>query len=248
MGFSAITSTRDANEPVGRRILRQEVMSRILTAVFQGRFVSGQRLVVQRLAEQYGVSPTPVREALVELSGLGIVDLLPNRGAAVRPFGRAEVREISQVRRVLEVEATRCACGRAEPAELRDLEAELVRLSELPRTEPWDRDVRAADNWLHGMIAESCGSLRLKTEIGRYLGLFRALRDVLHARDAGSNYAISNDTLEHLEIVRPLAALDAEGAAQAMDRHIRTATKNLEAIFDGEAMGTDAEARPLDRA
>src|SRR5437870_1235385 len=125
-------STLESRERVGRRTLRQEVISRILAAVFQGRVPSGQRLVVQRLAEQYGVSPTPVREALVELAGLGIVDLLPNRGAAVRPFGPQEVREISQVRRVLEVEATRCACGRVDPAELSELEQELLRLAHLP--------------------------------------------------------------------------------------------------------------------
>ena len=104
--MSPSTATTDERERVGRQTLRQDVISRILSAVFQGRIHSGQRLVVQRLAEQYGVSPTPVREALVELAGLGIVALLPNRGAVVRPFGPHEVREISQVRRVLEVEAT----------------------------------------------------------------------------------------------------------------------------------------------
>ncbi|MHC5543303.1 GntR family transcriptional regulator, partial [Singulisphaera rosea] len=73
--------------PVPRGNLRQQVTSRILAAVFQGRFASGQRLIVQRLSELYEVSPTPVREALVELEALGIVELLPNRGAVVLPFG-----------------------------------------------------------------------------------------------------------------------------------------------------------------
>ena len=60
-------------------------------------------------------------------------------------------------------------------------------------------------------------------EIRRYLILFRALRDVCHLRDAGTNY-LRDDVPEHLAIVRPLLKSDAEGAARAMDRHIRSAT------------------------
>ena len=102
-------------EPVSRGGLRHQVTARLLTAVFLGRFESGQRLVVQHLAETLSVSPTPVRESLVELAAMGIVELLPNRGAVVLPFGPEQVREISQVRRVLEVEADlRCASGRID--------------------------------------------------------------------------------------------------------------------------------------
>ena len=225
----------DASEMVVPHNLRQLVFSRILTAVFEGRFRSGQRLVMQELADRYGVSPTPVREALLELQGLGIVDLLPNRGAVVRTFGPPDVREICQVRRVLEVEATRCACGHIDLGELGELEIELVRLSAIAPSAEWDRDTRAADTWLHGLVADACGSVRLKNEISRCQSLFRALRDVSHARDAGTNYARSNDTLEHLSIVRPLAAQDAEGAARAMDAHIRSAAKFLEAVFFDDA-------------
>lgn len=221
------------HDRVRRRTLRQEVIARILTGVFDGRYASGQRLVVQRLADQFGVSPTPVREALVELGGLGLVELLPNRGAVVRPFGPQEVNEISQVRRVLEVEATRGACGRADPHELQALEHELLRLSVLPQSDDWDADARAADTWLHGLIAEACGSARLKGEIGRYRALFQALRDVSHARDAMTNYSRSNDTQEHLAIVRPLTDGNAETAAAAMDRHIRSVAQYLEEVLFG---------------
>ena len=96
-------------EPVSRGNLRQQVTSRLMTGIFQGRFRSGQRLVVQNLASACQASPTPVREALVELASLGLVELLPNRGAVVQPFGPQEIREISDIRRLLEVEAVRCA-------------------------------------------------------------------------------------------------------------------------------------------
>ncbi len=219
-------------EPVPRGSLRQQVTSRLLSAVFLGRLASGQRLIVQRLASAYDVSPTPVRESLVELAALGIVELLPNRGAVVLPFGPEQVREISQVRRVLEIEATRCGCGRIDKAALSALCDALERLRSRKPDEDRDRDARALDNRLHGLIAESCGSARLTAEIGRYLTLFRTLRDVGHHRDAATNYSRSDDVPEHLDILRRLLVGDAEGAAAAMDVHIRCATTAvLEVLF-----------------
>ena len=217
--------------PVSRGNLRQQVTSRILTAVFLGRFASGQRLIVQHLAGLYDVSPTPVREALVELAALGIVDLLPNRGSVVLPFGPEQVREISQVRRVLEVEATLCASGRIDRAGLDTLIDGLDRLQSRPAGERRDREARTIDNRLHALIAESCGSARLTAEITRYLTLFRTLRDVCHLRDAATNYSRSDDVPEHQEILRRLRDGDAEAAARAMDVHIRSATNSLVSVL-----------------
>lgn len=249
-----VESVRDGalGEPVSRGNLRQQVTARLLAAVFLGRFAPGQRLVVQHLATAYDVSPTPVREALVELAALGIVELLPNRGAAVLPFGPEQVREISQVRRVLEVEATRCACGRIDPAGLAGLCDELERLRGRPADERRDRDARALDNRLHGLIAESCGSARLEAEIGRYLTLFRTLRDVGHQRDAATNYSRTDDVAEHLAILRRLQAGDADGAARAMDEHIHCATKAvLDVLFSARpepAAAGDGERRGAAKA
>lgn len=220
-----------SDSPVLRGSLRQQVLSRILAGVFQGRFPSGQRLVVQQLAALYGVSPTPVREALVELAGLSVVDLIPNRGAVVLPFGAQQVREISHVRRVLEVEAARCACGRADPEALAALVDEQTQLMHRPRDAQWDRDTRASDTRLHDLIAESCGSARLRAEIDRYLTLIRAVRDVSRQRDARTHYARTDDAPEHLAILQALQVGDADGAAQAMDRHVRSVARTLEAVM-----------------
>jgi DNA-binding GntR family transcriptional regulator len=207
-----------------------------MTGIFQGRFRSGQRLIVQDIARAYQASPTPVREALVELASLGLVDLLPNRGAVVQPFGPQEIREISHIRRLLEVEAARLACGRIPAGEVAAMEEELLRLGALPHDQAWDQSARDLDTRLHGVILDSCGSRRLAAEIDRYLTLFRSLRDVSHQQDAWTNYSRSNDVPEHLAIVVALLASDADGAAQAMDRHIRSAARTLvEVIFSAPA-------------
>ena len=91
---------------------RAALVQSLLADVFSGRVRAGDHLVTQELAERFGVSHTPVREALIALAGMGIIELLPNRGAIVRRVSRQEVREVCQVRRLLECEATRLACGR----------------------------------------------------------------------------------------------------------------------------------------
>lgn len=220
---------------ISRGQLRQQVTSRILAAVFQGRFRPGEHLVVQPLAAALDVSSTPVREALLELASLGIVDLLPNRGAVVRPFGPREVREISQIRRVLETEAARCACARIADGPLAELERELMRLQAMPSKPEHAGAARAVDTRLHGLIAESCDSHRLKAEIDRYVGLWLTLRDVSQQRDDRTFDAhITASLEEHLAIVRALRAGDAEASARGMDRHIRGAGRILEEVLFGD--------------
>ena len=107
----------------GRR--RQAIVQSLLTDIFQGRVRTGQRLVTQELADRFGVSHTPIREALIELAGIGIVDLFPNRGVVVRRVTTKDVREVCQVRRALECEAVRRACGRVELGALHSLVAEI---------------------------------------------------------------------------------------------------------------------------
>lgn len=215
---------------VSHGLRRQNVVQSILHGVFEGRYHSGQRLVVQKLAQEFGVSPTPIREALVELAGIGIVDLLPNRGAVVRQVTRQDVAELCQIRRVLESEATRSACGRIDAAELKSLVVELKRLVEVGGTEGeqsfdgsrFVQETRAADSRLHDLIAHACGSRRLAEEIGRFKLLFRAFRDVGYSRFEERNdfRRMTEENDEHLAIAEGLAEGDGRRASKAMGKHI----------------------------
>lgn len=208
---------------------RHAVVTRILTAVFDGGFVAGQRMKVEELGTRFGVSPTPVREALVELAGIGIVDLQPNRGAILRSFGPQQLREMYQVRRILETEAAHCACGHITPAELSVLEEELTALVAGIRGPEWSQQTLVVDAQLHELIAARCGSERLAHEIGRYARLYRILREVRHRRHQLSNdYQQMDENSEHLAVVRALSSGDATAAARAMADHIQSASDMLE--------------------
>ena len=120
---------------------RQAIVEAVLTDVFAGRLRSGQHLVTRELAVRFGVSDTPIREALVALAGIGVIELLPNRGAVVRTVTSKDVRDICQVRRALECEAVRLACGRITAEELSTLAEELRGLKSLGG----ERNVRFAE-------------------------------------------------------------------------------------------------------
>jgi DNA-binding GntR family transcriptional regulator len=201
----------------------------LLADVFQGRLRAGTHLVTQELATRFGVSHTPIREALITLAGIGILDLLPNRGAVVRHIAAAEVREVCQVRRALECEATRSACGRIDLAELHTLAAALKRLKTLKpsRGNGFIEEARAVDSRLHDLIADSCGNAFLAKEISRLKILFRAFRDVAWEHDEGRNdfHRLAEEAHEHLAIVEGLLAGDAKAAARAMARHIRSGAR-----------------------
>lgn len=208
---------------------RSRVAARLLVEVFGGVRRAGERLKVGPLARELGVSATPVREALVELAGTGVVELLPRRGAVIRPFGPQQLREICHLRRILEVEAARCAVGRITPVELEALASALSRQIRAPRNNRWSAETRALDARFHELIASHCGNERLGRELGRYRILYRSLSDLHHQRrQARSNFSRMEENEEHLAVVRALAKGDADEAARAMSRHIDVAAQVLE--------------------
>lgn len=83
-------------------------------AIREGRLAPGQRLVVADVTKMFKVSAGPVREAIRRLTGEGLVDITPHRGATVRQFSAEEVREIFEVREVIEGLAARLAAAKID--------------------------------------------------------------------------------------------------------------------------------------
>lgn len=222
---------------------RQTIVQSVLSDVFQGRLRAGQHLVTQELASRFGVSHTPIREALIALAGIGIIDLLPNRGAIVRRVSGQDVREVCQVRKALECEAVRSACGRIDRAELEELAVELKQLMDRPvqAGAEFVEQARGVDSRLHDLIANSCGNAFLASEIGRLKILFRAFRDFSWIYDEMHNDCrrLSEEGLEHLTIVEALLAGDARAASRAMSLHIRSGAKYwTRALAQGRAQNS----------
>jgi DNA-binding GntR family transcriptional regulator len=224
-----MTALRIASEtPFDHGNRRRAIVRSVLTDIFQGRLRAGDRLVTQTLANRFGVSHTPIREALIELAGMGVVSLLPNRGAVVRQITAKEVREVCQVRRSLECLATHLACGRIDLGRLHALSDEIRTLAAgEPNSAGFVARARDIDDRLHDLIAASCGNAFLATELARLKTLFRTYRDVAWQREEARNdyHRVAVEAREHLDLLQALLDGNAKAAAQAMARHIRSGEK-----------------------
>ncbi len=220
---------------------RQAIVESLIADVLQGRLHAGQHLGTQELAVRHGVSHTPIREALIVMAGVGIIDLLPNRGAVVRNVTVRDVREVCQVRRVLECEAIRRACGAIDRTELESLRAELKRLMRGARQSrvSFIAQARALDDRLHDLIAASCGNRFLARELTRLKIVFRAFRDMAWAYEElrSDSRRLAGEAKEHLAIVDALMAENAKGAAKAMAEHIRSGFKYWSRALPTTAIG-----------
>ena len=228
-------------DPVPQRALRQSVVVSLLNAVFRAQLRAGDWLNAKKLAEQLGVSATPVREALVELGTIGIVETQHNRGTMVRSFGLVELRDIYHLRRVLEAEAARCACGKVPSQSLEEVRQEMIELQNNKKAADWSERAMACDCRLHEMIALHCGSQRLAEEISRYNTLVQCIREVV----GNQSYAQQRALPEHLEIIQALLASDPERAASAMTKHIRSSAQVVEeALFPASVAEQPNSGKP----
>lgn len=212
-----------------RQALRHEVVRLLLLEIFRGSLPSGSRLITQKLSKQLGISATPLREALVELEAIGMVEISHNRGAVTAPFGPAELRSIYQVRRILETEATRSACGRINHDVLEEFREEMHEFAgRRLKAAAWLKAVMASDARLHATIAAACDSPWLAREIDRYAILLQTISEAI-----GNQHHSKEDGIrEHIEIIEALLVEDPDRAAHAMTRHIEaTANRAMGVMF-----------------
>ncbi len=110
---------------ISRGVLSDTVKDRLLAAILDGRYPPGSRIVETRVAKQLGTSQAPVREALRDLEALGVVEILPFKGARVRRPSPDELLEAFDVRCELEALAIRRALPRLTDEDLDRLGAHL---------------------------------------------------------------------------------------------------------------------------
>ena len=214
-----------------RSIPRGRIVKHLLHAIFTGELVGGDRLVEEDIAERLGVSRTPVREALRELTCTGIIFLRPNHGATVRPFGPQQLMEVYQIRRLLEVEATRQCARFISPSALRQIRQEMEALAAVDESKhgkEWSDQALSLDQRLHELIACSSGSERLSEEIHRYWTLARSIGEAVKNKSQTQDHALH----EHVKIIDRLIDRQSDEAAAAMGQHIdRRAKAALTALF-----------------
>jgi DNA-binding GntR family transcriptional regulator len=207
------------------QLIRQERLGQQLFELLRRRIVSGQipggrRLVQGALAAEMGVSRLPVRDALKRLEAEGLIEGDEFGRYVVTPFTLDDAAEVYAIRRRLEPLAAALAARRASEAELGGIRALFEEMEGLVRegaAEVYvDRNAR-----FHAAIYEASGARRLVRMIGMLWSGIPPLTPL------GLSGRMRNSHDEHRAIVERLLARDADGAAAAMEEHIRNAGEEL---------------------
>jgi DNA-binding GntR family transcriptional regulator len=203
------------------------VSEELREAILSGEFGPGERLRTASLAKRFGSSRTPVREALVQLEGEGLVDIEPRRGALVRSFASADLIDLYEIRVLLEPAAAARAALRASPAQVERL-AEIAALSDARggRTASAIDDQIAWNEQFHAIIVEAAGSPRLSSALRATAGIPRSFRMAFWHDEA--HRAFSQTC--HRELVSAIAERSAERADAVMRMHILRAKDALVAV------------------
>ena len=183
--------------------------------IFDGTFPDGARLDEAALAERFGVSRTPIREALQKLLLPGLVSQIPRRGVFVRQPGPVELIEMFEVMAELEAAAGRLAARRITDTALADLRAANAECS--LAVEAQDVGAYYTENKrFHGIIYAQSGNSFLRSEAER---LHRRLRP-FRRQQLRLRGRLAQSMTEHENIVDALTRGDAEGAANALRAHV----------------------------
>jgi len=207
-------------EVMGGRVLSDWVARTLREAILQGHLRPGEKIDQDLVADELDVSRTPIREALRVLESEGFVDIQPHRGAYVSTVTQQEIREIYELRALIEAEMVRQVTPLIPEAVLDELEGVLERAEQ-----PLDHV--EGDITLHDAIADYAENELLKEILD---GLTKRIIRVRRFAQLRPGYHLVESYREHCAIVRAMRQRDAERAADLMARHLINSARRVEEL------------------
>ncbi|MGI6112624.1 MAG: GntR family transcriptional regulator [Mahellales bacterium] len=209
-------------DPHDQHSLRARVFNHIREDILDGRYKPGDSLVETKLAEELGVSRTPIREAIRQLELEGLVLSIPNKGVIVQGISTQDINDIYTIRKLIEGLAARWAVDRITAQELKNLQ-EIQELMDYYTKKKDFEQVAILDTKFHDTIYEASKSKILRIMLSSFHHYVRrarlnSLQVPGRARDA---------LLEHENIVDAFIKRDGELAEKLLTRHVSNACSNL---------------------
>ncbi len=204
----------DAHPPLARTA-GSAAAEVIRQAIIDGRAEPGQRLKEEELAQQLGISRTPIREALLMLQAEGLVETAPNRGATVRAYELSDLEDMYELRALLEGHAARRAATRIGADELEQLRASCERFEQL--VGGTDVPALVSENAVfHDMILAAAESDRLIGMVRQVIAMPLVYKSYIwySPEQAAASYRY------HLELTDALEQADANRAELVMREHV----------------------------
>ena len=186
----------------------------------------GEPLNESILTKELGISKTPIREALQQLEKEGFVENIPGKGSFVSRISIQDIREIFEIREILECEVVKRAAMKNDPDKVEGIKKKFETESNGDKN---SRDQFKAGDRIHTFIFESFGNKRLLEYYKRLQEHIIRMRlyffNQLHQERSGQSFK------EHLEIMDALIAQDPQRAEKAMRDHLRNSTEYLKKVI-----------------
>lgn len=203
--------------------LRDEVFNTLRERILKGDLKPGERLMEIHLADQLGVSRTPIREAIRMLELEGLVKMVPRKGAQVAKISREDVQDVLEVRKALDTLAVKLACDRITEDEIAKLKAEEDKFESTLKTEDATL-IAEADVAFHDVIQVASKNKRLKNMISNLAErIYRYRFEYIKQQSDGGKTLID----EHREIIKCIEEKDVEAAIRAIELHIDNQEKSI---------------------
>jgi DNA-binding GntR family transcriptional regulator len=201
---------------IPRRYLHDEAAARLRELIRSGRLEPGERVNEVEFSEEFGISRTPMREAIKILAAEGLLETLPNHGARVAQIGSEELEEMIEVVAALEAAGGDLACRRITDDEVAAIEADHAAM-----LEAWSRGDEAAYFALNRAIHDAImAASRNRTLINLYNTISgRILRARYSAHKTARQW--ERAVREHEAIMAQLRARDAQALTRTMRDHVR---------------------------
>lgn len=201
--------------------LRADIVSLIKSKIINGDLNPGDRIVESQLVRELGISQTPIREAIHQLVGEQVVDVVPNRGALVRSLSAKDVFEIYSYRAVLEGMAIRLAVQNVTIKDIKLLE-QFYGEMKAKITDDSIELLSQDSSYIHHYIYKlSMHSILLS------MYEFISFRIQLVNRILQRKYSKAQEVAEHLELIEVLKNGDPDEAEKVMREHIYRSYRNF---------------------
>jgi len=198
-----------------KKSLREEVYQALRKSILHGKLKAGQRLIEEQLADQVGISRTPVREAFHKLERDELVTRLPKGGFAVREFTKEDVEEIFGIRSALESYAAYLATLHIAPEKISILEKKLKE-SEDALAKGNDDKVVQLQTEFHDLLYKSCKSKKLAEMINSFRDYFYRYRSALLHTENG----ISQSNQDHRQMLKAMKKKNPRLAERLVRKHL----------------------------
>ncbi len=185
--------------------------------IVEGERQQGERLVANELARELGVSRTPIQQALYQLQQAGLVEATAGRGFHVVIFSATDIRDLYDLRIILELSATRLAIQHIPEQDLHAAGNMISILRRIPEAELGPRFLRSDVHLHHELIAGNCQNSRLAEAIASQRAQMSLFLVGGTRLPGGNTKAID----EHEEIIHCLYERDTDAAINAVERHIQ---------------------------